>query len=296
LSEKKKTTVTAEEIADFLKHTGFVFEMRMNEVFLKCGYVCEINSTFRDLEGDTDREIDIVASKLFGNETTVHFIVECKQSALDKWIFICTKADSARFYYGIKHLPSIPVDVLKDKKLFAHFHNFQREIPLGHNYICYSVATNKKSDHLQIDECIHKLPKALIDVASRVKGGRHLFFPVALFSGQMFAIKYDGSLIVEERPFLQFFKSFRSEAYKYAVAETLGTSSRTLTHPLGDWEQSSSTARDNKIKEMARDLAPHYQIDFVSEPGLQQYINMVEKEVASVQTTEWTLPAPTQQN
>lgn len=288
MSEKKKTNVTEAEIADFLKQTGFVFEMRMHEVFVKCGYTCEINSTFRDLEGDTDREIDIAASKLLPNEIFVHFVVECKQSMLDKWIFICTKGDSSRFYYGIKHRPNIPVQVLKDARLFSHFHAFQREIPLGHNYICYSVATNKKTDHLQIDECVHKLPKALIDIASRTERGRHLFFPVALFSGQMFAINYDGSLIVEEKTFLQFFKSFRSDAYKYGMAEMFPTSSPSV---LGDWEKSRRTARDNKIKEAASNLASPYQIDFVSEPGLQQYISIVEKEVTSVRTTDWPLPA-----
>jgi hypothetical protein len=80
MSEKKKTTVTAEEIGEFLKQTGFVFEMRMNELFLKLGYACEINSSFRDLEGDTEREIDLVASKLCNKDINLHFVIECKQS------------------------------------------------------------------------------------------------------------------------------------------------------------------------------------------------------------------------
>jgi hypothetical protein len=42
MSDKKKTTVTPEEIARFLEQTGFVFEMRMHEAFLKAKYVCEI--------------------------------------------------------------------------------------------------------------------------------------------------------------------------------------------------------------------------------------------------------------
>jgi hypothetical protein len=292
--EKKKTIVTAEQIADFLKQTGFVFEMRMHEIFSKHGYTCDINSSFRDLEGDTEREIDIIAFKRFDNEIIVHFVVECKQSTLDKWIFICTKTDSPRFYYAVKHLPTIPVEILKEKKVFLHFHAFQNDLSLGRNYISYSVATNKKTDHLQIDECVYKLPKALVDVASRVTGGRHLFFPLALFSGQLFSVDYDGALIVKEQSFLQFFKSFKSEAYRHEVANFFASAPRTLAHPLGDWEESLKRARDNKIKEAATELARPYQIDFVSESGLQDYITMVEKEVASIRTSDWPIPVRNQ--
>jgi len=51
---------------------------------MKYGYACEVNSSFRDLEGDTNREIDIIASKMSKNEITTHFVMECKQSVLDK--------------------------------------------------------------------------------------------------------------------------------------------------------------------------------------------------------------------
>jgi hypothetical protein len=79
--------------------------------------------------------------------------------------------------------------------------------------MCYSLASGKKADQRQIDECVYKLPKALVDLASRVEGGKHIFFPVALFSGQIFAVTYKGSLVVEQPPFLQYYTSFRSDAY-----------------------------------------------------------------------------------
>jgi hypothetical protein len=182
-SGTKKPSVNAEEIAHFLEQTGFVFEMRANEVFLKAGYATEINDEFLDLEGDTTREIDIIATKLV-NAINVHFVIECKQSVTDKWIFICNKT-MPRYYRTVKHLPSVNTDTLKDKKLFAAFHVFDRKIPVAHNYLCYTIKGDKKTEHLQIDECVHKLPKALIDLASRAVGGRHLFFPIALFAGQI---------------------------------------------------------------------------------------------------------------
>jgi hypothetical protein len=95
-SDEKKPRVSVEQIAHFLERTGFVFEMRANEVFLKAGYATEINDEFLDLEGDTMREIDIVATKLV-NDINVHFVIECKQSVTDKWVFICNKK-MPRFY------------------------------------------------------------------------------------------------------------------------------------------------------------------------------------------------------
>src|ERR1700676_5583707 len=104
-SDTKKPSVSAEEIARFLEQTGFVFEMRANEVLLKRGYATEINDEFLDLEGDTAREIDIIATKLV-NDINVHFVIECKQSVTDKWIFICNKK-MLRYYRAVKHLPSV---------------------------------------------------------------------------------------------------------------------------------------------------------------------------------------------
>jgi hypothetical protein len=288
MQEKRKTAATPAEIEDFLKQTGFVFEMRMHEALLKSGYACEISSTFYDLEGNTEREIDIVASKVV-NDITVHFIFECKQSLLDKWIFICNKDDSGRFYYAVKHRPSIEVKVLQDTKLFSHFHTFSPKIPLAHNYICYSIVTGKKTDHLQIGECIHKLPKATVDVASHGEAGRHLFFPVGLFSGQLFTVKYSGSLVVEERPFVQFFVRFKSDAYKDKFSyELLGA----RTGGTFDFEESRKRSEEERIQKTARKLAPPYQIDFVTEAGLAEYLDIVEKEVAAVKIDAWVLPTP----
>jgi hypothetical protein len=212
MSETKKPHVDAETIAYFLEQTGFVFEMRANEVFQKATYATEINDEFLDLEGDTIREIDLIATKVV-NDVNVHFVVECKQSVTDKWIFICNKT-MPRYYRAVKHLPSVSLDVLRKKGLFSGFHVFNRKIPLGHNYLCYTIKGDKKTEHIQIDECVHKLPKALLDLASRAEGGRHLFFPVALFAGQMFAVSYRGKLVVEEVPFLQYYVSFETEVYQ----------------------------------------------------------------------------------
>lgn len=286
MPETKKTTVTPQQIAHFLEQTGFIFEMRMKEAFVGRGYQCEIGSSFYDLEGETEREIDLLASKDFPNGIRIHFVIECKQSLLDKWIFISTK-NAGRYYYAVKHLPRVDIKTLEEKKLFTHFHTFDRNVRLTHNYICYSVATNKKADQLQINECVYKLPKATADLASKLKEEkaiqRHILFPVGLFSGQLFTLRYEGSAVVDEVPFLQFFTSFQDGAYDVDF-------SRLVQEFPG--VNPSTKSREMKLKMAARSLVKLYQIDFVTESGLEEYLTQVEKQVEAVKIDNWPLPQP----
>jgi hypothetical protein len=190
---------------------------------------------------------------------------------------------------AVKHLPQVPVEVMKETRLFDELHLYDRSIPLAHNYICYSHETGKKGNQTQIEECLHKLPKALIDFATRVVEGRHIFLPVALFSGQIFSVSYDGSLIVKERPFLQYYLRFDKPGYvrkldDYLALGTTGNWLANLDKPRSHW-------RSKEIKNIAGKLGGHYQIDFVSESGLNDYIAMVEKQVVAIPTDGWKLPA-----
>jgi hypothetical protein len=286
--EKKVLARTPEQIARFLEQTGFVFEMRMNEVFLKAGYATDINEQFLDLEDDTLREIDIIASKVV-NGINLHFVVECKQSATDKWIFICNKS-MPRFYYSVKHLPRVAAEILKEKKLFSGFHSFNRKVPLGYNYLCYTIAGNKKAEHRQIDECVYKLPKALVDLASRADGGKHLFFPIALFSGQMFSVLYKGHLVVEEKSFLQYYVSFETEIYRRAPEQNNVPLSSLFRPVLAELEKLSKASREERIRYTTRELSPYYQIDFVTEAGLPDFLALIEKHMAALRTSDWPMP------
>lgn len=156
-----------------------------------------------------------------------------------------------------------------EKRLFANFHVFDHKMPLGHNYLCYTIKGDKKTEHNQVDECVHKLPKALLDIASRVNGGRHLFFPVALFAGQIFAVWYQGKLIVEEVPFLQYFVSFESDVYR-REPERKQEVLATLFPVLAEFEKLAMASRQTQIREAMRELAFAYQLDFVTESGLSE--------------------------
>ena|ERR1700751_214755 len=78
--QHQSAVVKAEEISKFLDRTGFVFEMRVNELLLDSDYATIISSDFFDLDEQKTREIDIIAWKKI-NEIHCHLIIECKQSA-----------------------------------------------------------------------------------------------------------------------------------------------------------------------------------------------------------------------
>jgi hypothetical protein len=284
---KKSAVRTSEQIAHFLEQTGFVFEMRMNEVLLKAGYFTEINEEFLDLEQDTLREIDIAASKVV-NDINIHFVIECKQSVTDKWIFICNKR-VPRLMYAVKHLPRVAIEVMHEKKPFVHFHIFDRRTPVAHNYLCYTIVGDKKADNRQIDECVYKLPKALLYVAAEEEEGRHLFFPLALFSGQEFCVSYDGKLVVEETRFVQYFALFNAETYReqpklpVPVADLMGP----LIFDVRKWEKQD---QEKKIRHVTNEFGTAYPIDFVTAAGLSDYLAVIEKQVAAVRREDWPLP------
>ena len=160
----------AEEISKFLDRTGFVFEMRVNELLLDSDYATIISSDFFDLDEQKTREIDIIAWKKI-NEIHCHLIIECKQSATDKWIFLANKR-LPLFIAAIKHRPKLPIEVL-EQRFFQDLH-FEAVSPLCHNYLAYTIAGNKETSHIAIDECIHKLPKALVDYAAWKEGDAEL--------------------------------------------------------------------------------------------------------------------------
>jgi Holliday junction resolvase len=171
---KIKTKVS--DITSFLEKTGFILEMEIGEILKKKGYDVELGQDFLDLEENKKREIDIIAIKEI-NKIKVYLIIECKQSSYDDWIFICSDKKPKRYYRSVKHQPIINVRSLSKNNLFSHLHNFNSTIPLAQNYIAFQKEKGKKSDGLQIQECLMKLPKALVYVATEAEEGKSLFFP-----------------------------------------------------------------------------------------------------------------------
>jgi len=286
--QNKNPHVKEEEIAKYLERTGFVFEMRVNEVLVESGYRTLISSEFLDLDGSVEREIDIIATKRINN-IEVHLIIECKQSATDKWIFLGNKK-LMKSSLTIKHLPVIAPRRVQKAKIFEKLYS-STSAPLCHNYLAYTIAGDKEGNQSHITDCIHKLPKALVDFAARGvphfwRGleDRYLFFPVALFSNQMFVVWYKGTLQVKEVPALDYFTRFDSIAYAHSSdspAPEFSIYPEFIKHP--------SPAND--IRAMKKDMRVIYEIKFVTENGLPQFLKRIEMGVETIDTTQWPVPA-----
>jgi len=196
-----------------------------------------------------------------------------------------------RYFRAVKHLPCLSLDTLRDKQVFTPFHVFDETIPFAHNYLCFTIKGHKQGGALQIDECVYKLPKALLDLASRAAGERHLFFPLALFAGQIFAVSYQGKLVVDEVSLLQYYVEFDTEIY-VREPERKTVPLQSLMPIFGRVEDWSKKSRVDAIRGAVKDLSFPYQIDFVTEAGLPNYLKLIEKQVSAVRTADWPLPEP----
>jgi hypothetical protein len=280
--DKKIIDTKNSDIEKFLIKTGFIFEMEMAEFLKAQSYDVEVNQNFLDLEENKKREIDIVATKKINN-ILVYLIVECKESLLDDWVFICSDKNPKRYYYGIKHSPEIKN--LKKSKIFEYFHNYNKTIPLAQNYVVCRKK-EKKSNNEQIDECLFKLPKALIYIASNASNDiKNIFFPIVLFNRKLFAVSYNNKIIVEEKGLIQYNVNFESKSYKPKTEprynSLLGGSYLNETYDPEKEELES-------IAQKAKSLKNYFQIDFVNKVNLKEYIKIIEEEIRKVSVKKWT--------
>ena len=289
MSEPKSPKSSNDEIANFLIKTGFIFEMRINENLANKGYSTKIGSSFFDLDSNQEREIDIIASKAISS-INVHLIIECKQSFMEKWIFICSSANPPRYYASVKHTPQIDFQERQKADLFESLHMYDRTIPMAQNFVCYSRAVEKQTECLSIRKCIEKLPKATVSFAREFDATeRHLFVPIALFAGQMFIARYRNRLLVEERGVIQYQTQLDSAEYKAAPDESIGASQdfrlfESLDEQLGK-------ARVRAIREAHRNFTKLYQLDFVSEEHFDEYINQLESKISKLDDKQWPVVA-----
>ncbi len=280
--KNKKTTTT--QVADFLKQTGFIFEMAVGDYLRNQGYEVHVNERFYDYDGEKKREIDIIAKKKV-NDISILLIIECKQSLKDDWIFICTDKRPARYYMYQKHFPRI--NDYTENKVFDHLPVYDRKIPLAQNYIIRG-ADNKKSKSIQIDSCLEKLPKALIDVlrSSTNDSTRTLALSLAVFSGQMFIARHDACFEVKEADSVQYCVDLETEAYKYRIPPKY----LLARSALGGGGEGDKTQKENSpVAAMNRDQGVSYLIDFLTMKGLKSYLRNLENKVGEIKTELWPI-------
>ncbi|MDP2934376.1 MAG: hypothetical protein Q8N59_01225 [bacterium] len=282
---KSKEKTKSSDVANFLTSTGFIFEMEVAEFLKNNNYQVMVNQKFLDLEKNKKRDIDIIAIKEI-NKILIHLIIECKQSLYKDWIFICSDKESPRYYYAVKHFPLIRD--LRKSSIFDALHNFDRSIPLAQNYIAFHKRKGKKTSGKQIDECLFKLPKALLQVASNASSKvKNVFFPIGLFSGQMFIVNYNKKLLVKEKKLITYSIDFESRFYK-PKKENINQNRLTDESFHYDPDEELEKTEINGITETAKLLGKRYQIDFINRTGLGEYLNLIEKEICKISSKKWT--------
>lgn len=289
--ELKLKELKTKDVEKFLKQTGFIFEMQIAEILKKQGYAVKANQMFLDLEESKKREIDIVAEKVV-NKIKLVLIIECKQSLRDSWIFINSEKLPGRYYYAIKHFPQI--FSLPKSKVFNDTHMMDKSIPVAKNYIVIDKHKNKKSEALQIDECIKKLPKALIGIAAGYgKTEKTIYIPIVIFSDQFFTATYEDELKVQEESLVQYQIDFESKFYKKKGVNRLlgqvGSVNESL-YSLDDININLFTL--NKILDCAQDMKIYFLIDFVNKKGLEDYLKRVEKGIGLISPQKWSRNLP----
>ena len=283
--QNKETPV--KDISEFLTTTGFILEMEVAEFLIKSGYEVEVSYYFHDYDEDKDREIDIIASKTINN-TKIFFVIECKQSLVDDWIFVCSDKKPKRYFEYVKHLPRIAIKDIKDTKVFHEIHTLDRAIPLGQNYIIKD-RSKKKSTSMQIDTCLEKIPKALVDLAYKDESEdqRILFLPIAVFSGQMFTAQYNKKLLVKKSEWVQYGSDLKSEGYEYRYQHN-----NFIFYPgLHDENKDKKEVKENSaVASTSQKLGSMYLIDFVTKRGLKKLISRVESDILKLKLESWPLP------
>lgn len=283
------TSKTSEEkIKKFIEKTGFILEMKVSQYLIEQNWQVEVGNSFIDLEEMKRREIDIVATKIINN-IEVTLIIECKQSNQDQWVFICSSKNPTRFYYSTKHSPKIKT--LSSKKILNVMHTMDKTVSLAQNYITFDKRKNKKANTLQIEESLYKLPKSLIDVARKSiifqEEKKKIFIPCCIFSDEIFSAQYsENGLSVKEQPVIQYNIQFEPKAYSKKNRLKIDES---FTETLGKESVNISPLIIEMILDIADKFGTKYQIDFVSNKHLKDYLNKVEEGVKLISTRKWSM-------
>lgn len=277
MSEK----VSIDDVSKFLLKTGFILEMEVNEKLIKAGYETKVGKFFVDYDESKKREIDIVALKTI-NDVTVTLVIECKQSLMSDWIFVCSNKNPTRYYNYVKYFPQNGVDV-SESKIFDHIHTLDHAIPLAQNFIVRDKQ-GKQASPEPITTAAMKVPKAIVYEASKTysKQKRNILIPVAVFSGQLFKADYDGVLKIEEINHVQYPIELDSRAYKYIYPHSIGLY-------VGSKDEIDTEGKNSPVSEFSRELGKNYLVNFVSNSGIGDYLSRIERDILDIDVKLWPI-------
>lgn len=275
---------TSKKVRDFLQSTGFPFEMKVARQLEKSGYEVALGKQFYDLGEGKMREFDILATKKI-NDIEVKLIIECKHSDRDNWVFVAPEKKPGRFWTFVKHQSKIDWDDFK--KCFNKLHIFNNKISLTNNFVTYDG--NKKSDNSSVKDAIYKSIKALINQAHNDSSvAKIIYFPVVMFSGEMFVARYQNQLSVRKENYLHYKIDFIDSDYDLNQDDKKGEDF------IGLGIDSNFYAIRKKesiidLKNTYNRLQSQYQIDFVTERSLYKYLKEVEKGINTINHNFWKI-------
>ena len=270
--------IDIQAVQKFIEKTGYLLELKVAKKFSQLGYKSITGESYLDLEGDKYREIDVIASKKLENGVTVSFVIECKHSSQSYWIFLCHQ----KFVSGeaLKHTPVTPgsrkVSNIRSSTIFGDLHYFDKKVSQAYNFTAGSNFNKSgKGDVSPIFEAMNRLPKSLISYAYEKKGCMNIYFPVTIFSGQIFTARYMESLELKEE--------------NHVVLPSFLNSPEYFKEPSPDWARKNSTQdkHRNAILELHKQFGSPYLIDFITENYIEAYINNIESIINALDTDEW---------
>lgn len=287
----KLTPTSTTKITEFLRHTGYIFEMEVVEILKKAGFETKPNHYFLDLDTGKKREMDIIAKKVI-NGINLYLVGECKQSNTDDWIFTSADTRARRFYYSLKHLPLASYEAIKQKGIFNKLPSMNKKYAYAQNYLTYNKSNTKKSENLAIDECLYKVPKEVVYVASQIANltERNIFLPVVFFSGDIFFSSFNKSVVTKKVDLVQFYTEFLGEGYKSPIDSSKPISLMERSILNYDFDSELEKKTQNSIRAVHKEMTSHYVINFVAGNKIKNFVKNIEQHIEGININHWDIP------
>lgn len=222
------------KIVNDIKKSGFLAEMKANEILVKNGWTNTHNSqTFHDKDMDKSREIDITAYNIHINEAKdirfgVHLIIEVKKSE-KPWVVFCQDYKNKRHRglgWGILNFTD---NVTSNQLTYNNINKENRFANHDFYGTSYHEAFKEPSETSQIYSALMTSCKAAVDIKKRnswkkedkkydASKNHHIdfFLPIVVLSGKIFQATLDleGEISVEEVDYVPVKLNYSSKNYK----------------------------------------------------------------------------------
>jgi len=225
------------KIINDIKKSGFLAEMKTNEILVKNGWTNTHNAqTFHDKDMDKSREIDITAYDCHINETKdvhfgIHLIIEVKKSE-KPWVIFCHDYKNNKHRglgWGILNFTD---NVTRHQLSYNNINQENRFANYEYFGTSYHEAFKEPSETSQIYSALMTSCKAAVDMKKRNSWKKEdkeydssknhhvdFFMPMVVLSGRLFqtTLDIDGEINVEEVDYVPVKLNYSSKNYKESI-------------------------------------------------------------------------------